>query len=267
MGVFVRQLDGSPHAGDNCGPASLASALRWSTAHSTAPSPSLVRERMGDTEGGTHPRDLANAWESFRDGAKRRGYNLAPIRYRERVDFAKLPELLWRGDAAVIAVDYNNVPRALRGDPFFNGLHAVFVAAITTKAGVVRVKVYDPLCDGRRTGIPGPGPVWWTLSILREAVQGYAGPGKATYNAMARSERIASPEPDGCDEIAAELERTATELGEAQEVLGSLQGALRTILAESETISATTRDALRSIETVLPASDPDARAGSGIVEG
>jgi hypothetical protein len=221
---------------------------------------------MDDKEGGTHPRDLAGAWNSFRDGAKRRGYALAEIRYREGVDFTKLPDLLWRGDAAVVAVDYNAVPRSLRGDPLFNGLHAVFLAGITTKNGVVRVKVYDPLCDGRRPGIPGPGPVWWTLSILREAAQGYSGPGRATYNAMSLSEQVDAPEPDACSEMAQELERTAKELGEAQEVLGSVQGTLRMIVEASETIGISGREALRQIATILPPTDPDAKASSGTVE-
>lgn len=264
MGTFVRQLDGSPHAGENCGPASVASALRWSTAHTTAPSPSLVRERMGDREGGTSPSEIAPAWETFRDGALRRGYELSPIRYRERVDFARLPDLLWRGDAAMVAVSYAQVPRELRGDPAFTGFHAIFVAGITQKAGATRVKVYDPLCDGRRAGIPGPGPVWWPLTVLRSATGGYAGAGAVTYNAVSRSTKVATPEPDPCAPIREELETTAAELEAAQEALAAILPGLRTIIDEADAISATAREAMAKVLEVLPQGDPQAKAGNGL---
>ncbi len=266
MGIFVRQLDGSPFAGENCGPASVASALRWSTEHTVAPTPSLVRARLGDTDGGTKPSELPTAWESFREPAKRRGYELAEIRYRESVDFAKLPELLWRGDAAMVAVDYSKVPRELRGDPDFLGYHAVFAAAISQKAGTTKIKIYDPLCDGRRATIPGPGPVWWTLSILREASGGYAGRARATYNAVSRSKRTGEPDAHTCSDIAEELAIAEKELGEAQEVLGTVQATLRLVLSESEAIASASREALALIEDVLPKVDPTARSGTGLAK-
>lgn len=258
MGTFVAQLDGSPLAGDNCGAASLASALRWSTRHALAPSPSTVRDRMGDHEGGTRPDQLQPAWETFRAGARRRGYKLSAMRYREAGDFEALLDLLTNGDAAQVAVDYSLIPAGLSGDTKFDGMHSVFLAGIGIHNGERRVKVFDPLCDGRRQEIPGPGAVWWPVGTLRRAAASYCGAqGRATWNAVSRS--LPLQDQGSCAERLAEVEQ---ELEQAQEALTAAYRALQQIssLADEATGAMATLDMLRQH---LKIGDPNAGATGG----
>ena len=155
MPTFVRQLDGSPNAGDNCGPASIAMALRWATAHEIMPTPSAVRAAMKDPTGGTYMSDHRLAWDTYRERNAAR-WDVKPMRYFAAGDFADLLTALGNGKGATIAIDYSKVPQSLKGDPLFNGLHSVFLAATRERAGMTEVKVFDPLNDGRRPGIPGP---------------------------------------------------------------------------------------------------------------
>lgn len=243
MSVFVRQLDGSAHAGDNCGPAAVASALRWATGHRLAPTPTQVRRRMGDKQGGTSPAAQADAWKTFAPEAERLGLTLREMKYRPRAEFARLLDLLRSGFAATIAIDYSLVPDELKGDPVFDGYHAVFVSRIRQTAGAKHeIKVWDPLCDGRRAGIPGPGPVWYDERVLRRAAGGYAGSGLVTLN---RVERCAAPpveKPDGCD---AQLDDLHEEIARLRDVLGTARWALDSNRAHAES-------ALADIDEVLP---------------
>lgn len=214
MGTFVRQLDGSPHAGENCGPASVASALRWSTRHAVAPTPSLVRKRMKDPVGGTNPADLHLGFDSFAEAASMAGYVLPPMRYRRASEYARLLDHLRMGRGACIAVSYAAVPVELSGDPRYTGFHSIFAAGIFRRGGREVVKVFDPLCDGRREGIPGPGRVWWPLPVLRKATAGYSGRGLATWNGVMRAE--VSPQADvAAIESAAAVEATREQDGDA----------------------------------------------------
>lgn len=258
MGIFVRQLDGTPLAGENCGPASVASALRWSTRHSIAPSPSLVRVRLEDPVGGTHPRQLRVAWSSFEKAALREGWQLPEMRYREHGEYSRLREILESGDAAVVAVDYSVVPAGLSGDPSFKGLHSIFVSGIVERKGERVAKVYDPLCDGRRTGIPGPGPVYWPLPLLRKATGGYSDSiGRATWNAVARSTRSET------NECALELSRVHEELERTQTELASVYAQLVALVDKVEDAKAIL-ETIASIRSTLDIGDPDASATRGL---
>lgn len=273
MPTFVRQLDGSPHDDDNCGPASVASALRWSTEHDVAPSPSSVRKGIGDFEGGTNPADLETGWEAFRGRAKARGWDLSTMRYRQSEDVEKLIEALRNGHAATLAVLYAEVPLRLSGDPKFRGpedFHSVFVAAIRERPGRTEVKVFDPLCDGRRAGIPGPGPVWWPLSVMRKAAAGYAGPGTATYNVVRRSKRIAPELP--CDpKVVAEYEARIDELDASvarlEDALATSTTALNAIVGAASQAVAIAEDALASIagDEIVSKADGERGARRGLV--
>lgn len=261
MGTFVKQLDGSPFAGANCGPASVASALRWSTRHVLHPTPSLVRERLGDHDGGTQPKDLQTAWASFADGAQRRGYRLPKMRYRPAGEFSALLDLLWRGDAAVVAVMYDKVPDDLSGDPAYAGGHSVFVESITQKNGIARVRVFDPLCDGRRQGIPGPGPVLWPVSVLRNACGAWAGKDLATYNAVSRAERITEPP----DEVGTELEQVNAQLEAAQNAMALALAALRVIRDEAAATVVRSEEVLKILEALVPSGDAAGTVTTGMI--
>lgn len=260
MGVFVRQLDGSPMAGDNCGPASLASALRWSTRHSVAPTPTVVRAKMRDTDGGTNPADMRTGWNAFAKVAERRGYKLAGMRYHRHAEWVRLRETLETGDGALVAVDYS-VAGDLSGDPDFLGLHAMFAAGIVEQNGERYARIFDPLCDGRRRGIPGPGPVLWPLALLREATGRYSdAAGKATWNAVSRSQRL----PD--NSCAAQLADMAEELEKAQDDLAAAYRRLNEAAGTAEEAIALLAT-LQGLRSALDIGDPNAAAGRGLVRG
>jgi len=223
MPVFVRQLDGSPNAGDNCGPASVAMALRWATAHDIEPTPSAVRKAMKDPTGGTYMADHRLAWDEYRERNAAR-WDVKPMRYHAAGEFADLITALGNGKGATIAIDYSKVPQSLKGDPLFNGLHSVFLAAVRERAGQTEVKVFDPLNDGRRPGIPGPGPIWYPKVALRNAAAAVVGqPGRAMYNIVQRGTRLEVDVVDPCEEKIATLE---ARVGLLEETLGSVRGIL-----------------------------------------
>jgi uncharacterized coiled-coil protein SlyX len=223
MPTFVRQLDGSPNAGDNCGPASVAMALRWATAHEIEPSPSQVRKAMKDPTGGTYMADHRLAWDEYRERNAHR-WDLKPMRYFAAGEFADLITALGSGKGATIAIDYSKVPLNMKGDPAFMGLHSVFLAAVRERAGQTEVKVFDPLNDGRRPGIPGPGPVWYPKVMLRNAASAVVSqPGRAMYNLVERGTRLEVDVPDTCEEKIATLE---ARVGLLEETLGSIRGML-----------------------------------------
>jgi len=224
MPTFVRQLDGSPNAGDNCGPASVAMALRWATAHEIMPTPSAVRKAMKDPTGGTYMSDHRLAWDEYRERNAVR-WDIKPMRYFAAGEFNDLITALGNGKGATIAIDYSKVPQSLKGDPLFNGLHSVFLAATRERAGQTEVKVFDPLNDGRRPGIPGPGPIWYPKVALRNAAAAVVNqPGKAMYNVVQRGTKVdPSPPVSPCAEEIAELQARIDVL---EETLGSIRGIL-----------------------------------------
>lgn len=245
MPVFVRQLDGSPLAGDNCGPASVAMALRWATEHHIQPSPTLVRMMMGDPTGGTFMKDHRKAWDEARQN-NADVWTVGPMRYHAAGDFVDLLSRLWEGAGATIAIDYSKVPQNLKGDPLFNGLHSVFIAGIRERAEVTEIKVFDPLNDGRRPGIPGPGAIWYPKLVLRKAAGAVVGEaGKAMYNVVRKGEPVAQPEPDLCYET---VHRLTARIDELEDALGTIRGML---VAHQDGVAA----ALADIDAVLDIPD------------
>lgn len=190
MGILVPQLDGSPHAGDNCGPASICSALRWATRHEIAPEAATMRRRMKDREGGTHMSDHRLAWNSYIPSAMLQHMVLHPMVYHPRDTFANFMEAIGSGYGATLAIDYSLVPPYLKCSRTFDGFHSVFVAKLGRRNGKPAFKVYDPLADGRRADVPR-GALWYPLDVLRECAGGVAGKRYAMYNLVEK----ATPHP------------------------------------------------------------------------
>ena len=149
---------------------------------------------MHDNIGGTGLADHVTAWASFKDEAKAAGYILGPADYHPSQDWSKLVAWLEKGNGATIAIDYGRVPKPIKGDPVFDGNHAVFLSAIRTRGSVTEIRVWDPLCDGRRQGIPR-GPIWYKAVTLKNAAGGYAGDGRASWVGVKKAEAIAPETP------------------------------------------------------------------------
>lgn len=180
MSILVPQLGrGSDYPG-NCGPASVASALRWATDHDVAPLPDDVRRAMRDLVGGTQMADHPKGYNAYIDDAWRAGWTLPPMQFAGMANWSQFLKTMRSGWAVTIAIDYSKVPKRFKCAAF-NGLHSVFVSELRTKNGQREAKVWDPLADGRREGIPR-GPQWYPLPVLRDVAAGAAKPGRAIFN-------------------------------------------------------------------------------------
>lgn len=225
MPTQVIQLDGSPYASVNCGPASIAAALRWATNHDVEPTPSDVRKRVGDFSGGIRPDQVRAGWEPYIDVAAKKGWVLQDVQFRPGIPFDRLMATLDKGHGALVPILYSQVPMRLRGSKTFKGNHAIFCQGTRTQNGIKQIRVYDPLNDGRAEGIPARGPVWYSEAILRDACAGYSGSGKATMNRVQRGERQIIVEPDACAECKAELAAAKETIAELVNVIAGIADA------------------------------------------
>jgi hypothetical protein len=163
--VFQPQLGRGPTSGEDCGVRSTQMALDWATEGLIAPSPKYLRPRMGALEGGTNPLLWKKAIDSF-DTPKELGNEWEPINSRVLTggdNWDAVMEHLRAGKSAVVAVNYGvyymKMPKR-SGSSTFKGAHAIFFLGYKkNSAGVEYIKAWDPLCDGRRPGIP-KGPIW-----------------------------------------------------------------------------------------------------------
>jgi hypothetical protein len=253
---LVPQLGyGTPHDGDNCGPASVAMALRWSTQHDVMPMPPEVRKAFGDPIGGTQMSDHPKAYASFSGAATRAGWTLKPLKFHDADPWDRFLEDISSGHGATMAIDYSRVPKHLKGDPRFDGLHAVFVSRIRTRAETTELRVWDPLCDGRRPGIPR-GPLWYPKLTLKAAAAGYAGAGKASWCRVTKADGIYDPPLDPCDAAIREL---TTERDAYRDVLIEARSAMVNAVSEIGPVIA-------DIDELIPQpAHGDGTVGEGVI--
>jgi hypothetical protein len=174
----VIQGDGSKYQWFNCTCASGATHLDRDTEGGYVSSGKRVRELTGDTEGGTSIDQV--------DGALGVGWpprDHMDTRWHEAFDDACYEVASGRG--AEIAVSYDAFVGTAypNGCPGFEGNHALFWNAVRLvlysngriNYSLSKAKIWDPLWDGRRSGIPGytsNGPVlafrWISLALLRK---------------------------------------------------------------------------------------------------
>jgi len=194
MSYLVPQLDGSPHAGDNCGPASVAEALRWATDHDIAPSPSRIRGLMGDFSGGTQMCDHKIAWDKFIPVAAEAGWRLEPMHDRGISPFTDLNAAIAKGRAATVAISYADLDASYRCSRSFLGLHAIFISRRKVVGKTTMYKVWDPLADGRYHGIPR-GPIWYPADVLMRACAGATGRRATAWFNIVRRATLIDMEP------------------------------------------------------------------------
>lgn len=173
--AFRKQLDGSECQGDNCGPASSAMASararegvdpanKWPW----PPSPRVIRDRIQAVLGSNR---CGGTTFSQNEGAVSTLYAV-DLQPRYNVPWATFRSLITSGRGAVVAIQYSALSYARKGDKNFTGGHSVYVNERRTSDG--KYLVYDPLADGRRSGIP-KGPQWWSATELQKAMYAYPG--------------------------------------------------------------------------------------------
>jgi hypothetical protein len=166
---FIKQLDGSRYAGLNCTMASAAmAAIRHkvgSNPPGTAlwyPKPWSLRALTGDTSGGT---TLGQA-----DTVLNRYYGIDLIVIGNDT-WDHFREKLRAGCGAILQISYSQIYNTKwSGSPTFKGNHAVYVNEVRRNYKLDRWEylVYDPLCDGRRSGVD-QAPSWIPESVLKRA--------------------------------------------------------------------------------------------------
>lgn len=173
--TFRKQLDGSSCAGNNCGPASASMAAQRhrlgvdpKNSHGWPPMPPEIRRRIIAAYGGGCTGTSLNE----NDGAVNYlyGVNLA-VRYD--VPWASFKSMIISGRGAVVPLWYSVIsPTKYDACPGFTTGHFVYVNERRATDGAFLI--YDPLADGRRSGIP-KGPQWWPATLLAKAMMAYPG--------------------------------------------------------------------------------------------
>lgn len=158
---FEKQLTGSVLDNTNCGAASGAMLIDQATLGDTDPTPEQFRRQTGDLSGGLHVGNIATACEEF-------GIPVTAFDSSDDLGWFSLRRMLLAGRFAVVAGDYDVLPIGLRGDKDFEGWHSVFFQAINLSR--TKIRVGDPLNDGRRPGIPD-GWIEWPIDIARDYVE------------------------------------------------------------------------------------------------
>jgi hypothetical protein len=154
---LVKQFDGGPLAGQNCGAASGALLVQLESAGTKHPTASEFRNNVRnsdgspDRSGGTNPSQIVEC--------ARRAYGV--VLDQRSMEFDAMWSLGASADVAIaLAISYGPIaPTQYDGSPGFTGNHAVVLSG-----GMV----YDPLADARRRGIPR-GPQRWPKALLRNA--------------------------------------------------------------------------------------------------
>lgn len=169
--TFRKQGDGSRCAWTNCGCASHAMAadrdrrgVDPGTAYGWLPSPVEIRNKIAVfCPGTTLEQNKAALLPLYK-------VTMDP---RYKVPWDTFRSLIVSGRGAVVCISYSVISgTSVDGSPGFTGNHAIYVNERRDSDGAYFV--YDPLADGRRTGIP-KGPQWWSGSLLKRAAGAFSG--------------------------------------------------------------------------------------------
>jgi hypothetical protein len=155
-----------PGASD-CGPASAAMAVAFGSCGVHLPSKDHIRTQIGHP-GATSLPELA---------AVIRSYGVMTLRAKDAPWGKADAWLASSRNIILLGIDYgtvNDLKPGLSSCRSFRGGHYVVARFTRPVRGTLRVKVYDPLADGRRPGIPS-GPQLWPLWLIRTAAAAYAG--------------------------------------------------------------------------------------------
>jgi hypothetical protein len=175
MGIRLEaQLDGSATEGIDCGVASTVMAIDYATSGKVRTTTERVRNKMG-TKDTTNPWDWQRAMRGFREAARKAGLRPLRANIANGADLDRLKSLLFeRRRPVIVALDYGTIADRSRrhwSSTTFRGAHAVLLRRGKERGGRLKVKVFDPLADGRTVGgrRMAKGPNWWDWTVVRDA--------------------------------------------------------------------------------------------------
>jgi Bacterial SH3 domain len=189
---YEKQLTGSACGPYNCNMAASAMLAQQVSLGAINTAPDELRKLSGTAWECTDNNKL-NDGTNIKDAATalaRKGVHLTIYDSTDGRTFTMLTSALKEGRFAVVHGDYDQVPRQLRGDKDFLGLHSVFFHEYAAQVALYNgtrgpgIRVGDGLNDGRRAGIPN-GYVWWPLKVAENYAVKFPG-GGLTYGLMDR---------------------------------------------------------------------------------
>ncbi len=189
---IVPQINGTEVGAANCGPCTAAMSVDFATGGRIRVGPLEIRRRMHNLSGPTDVADQVRAVKSYDDEAIHVG--LEPLNcyphLRDNWDVALA--IIMRGEKWLgLVVNYGVINQDLKGkrlsgDKAFMGDHFFGGFGYRVRNGIREIRIFDPLADGRRKGIP-TGPTWWPLDLVHRAMTAHAGPGRATFTVVPRA--------------------------------------------------------------------------------
>jgi hypothetical protein len=150
----------------DCGPRSVGMAIDAATRGQLKLTVAQVRGRMGVP--GPQPSNV--------DDAKRGVESVQGLRYYRLRTVAKLRQAVASSRPVHLCIDYGTFNRLAgrTGDPRFAGGHSVLVLGQRKHDGAVWWRLFDPLDDARRAGIP-QGWRWVRRQHLLQAALDFGG--------------------------------------------------------------------------------------------
>jgi hypothetical protein len=99
-----------------------------------------------------------------------------PLRYYKKSFMGDVNAAVRAGKYVHACIHYGkwNAVTAASGDPYFTDGHSVGILGQRSRGGRVQWRLYDPLEDGRRQGIP-QGPRWVDKADVVQAMEAFAG--------------------------------------------------------------------------------------------
>jgi hypothetical protein len=164
------QLTGIPTEAFDCGVVATSMVIDWATRGVKVPPVKVLRGRMGKLDAvPTNPTDWERAITSYDTSTELEGrYERLTCRVVKAGDVAEVREHLAQGKAAIVALDYGVLRKAVpnrTGSESFDGGHAILLTGMRHNA----VTSWDSLLDGRYRGCPD-GPVRIGFGPLKRAM-------------------------------------------------------------------------------------------------
>lgn len=161
--------NGSPTERRDCGPRTVSMAVDAITHGQVVPGIPEIRQRMGVPGNQTsNVYDAQKGVESYDHIPGRRR-----LTYRIAQDAATVKDAVRAGRPVHLSIDYGAFNDSGKtGDPNFTGGHSVLVVGQRVRDGEVQWRLFDPLDDARRRGIP-QGPRFVDRERLMDAARSF----------------------------------------------------------------------------------------------
>lgn len=167
--------NGSKTGGEDCGPRSSCMGADWATEGALLTPIPEFRRRARRPAGDTNTEQLTNALRSYDTPKETNGRTDIQAFRKLRQPKSTLREAITDGKYVVVQMSYAVLQRIAPGwdaCPTFHGMHSIGVMGQRVREGSVQWRVFDPLADGRRKGIP-TGPDWWPRWVVEGVAEGF----------------------------------------------------------------------------------------------